>query len=90
MEKTYLAVRKKRRQLFSTPGMQTSPSMLVSIAVLYMGHIEVHILYVTLESGRIYQTGALKLPDPPVSPRKGCMRQTMNTIQLMIYNAFIC
>ena len=36
---TFLAVSEKRRRLLYTPGMQTSASMLVSIAVLYTGPI---------------------------------------------------
>ena len=38
-EMKFLAVRIKRRRLLSTPGMKTSASMLVSIAVWYTGHI---------------------------------------------------
>ena len=49
-EMTFLAVRKKRRRLLSTPCMLTSASMLVSIAVWWYtdpiryGTVETHII----------------------------------------------
>ena len=64
-------VRKKRRLLLSTPGMQSSASMLVSIAVWYTGPTvriavpqQVHILYVPLESVGNIPNGCVAVTRP--------------------------